>query len=219
MRETTQISVLHVNRNVGDEFPDILLNPELGAPAAKENVYMHNNTALMIIDVQSGMFDDSDPVYKGNELLATVGALISRARTAGISVIYIQHDGGDNHPLRPDKPGWPIHAAIAPTQDDLVIRKRHPDSFQETSLQHELETRGIKHLVVAGIQTQYCIDTTCRRAYSLGYDVTLVQDAHSTWDTEHLKASQIIAHHNQVLGGWFVTLKTATEIQFGEHQS
>ncbi|PKO23868.1 MAG: cysteine hydrolase [Chloroflexi bacterium HGW-Chloroflexi-1] len=180
---------------------------------------MHNNTALVIIDVQLGMFDDSDPVYNGNELLATIGALISRARTSGISVIYIQHDGGDNHPLRPDKPGWPIHAAIAPTKDDLVIRKRHPDSFQETSFQRELETRGIKHLIVAGIQTECCIDTTCRRAYSLGYDVTLVQDAHSTWDTEYLKASQIIAHHNQVLGGWFVTVKTATEIQFGKHQS
>ena len=180
---------------------------------------MHNNTALVIIDVQLGMFDDSDLVYNGNELLATLGTLISRAHTSGIPVIYIQHDGGDNHPLRPDKPGWPIHPAIAPTKDDLVIRKCHPDSFQETSFQHELETRGIKHLVVAGIQTQYCIDTTCRRAYSLGYDVTLVQDGHSTWDTEHLKASQIIAHHNQVLGGWFVTLKTAAEIQFGEHQS
>lgn len=177
---------------------------------------MHNKTALVIIDVQLGMFDDSGSVYNGNELLATIGALISRARISGIPVIYIQHDGGENHPLRPDKPGWPIHSAIAPVKDDLVIRKRHPDSFQETGLQHELETRGLKCLIVAGIQTEYCIDTTCRRAYSLGYNVTLVQDAHSTWDTEHLKASQIIAHHNQVLGSWFVTLKTANEIQFGE---
>lgn len=177
---------------------------------------MQNTTALMIVDAQLGMFDDADPVYQGKGLLATLGTLISQAHTAGVPVIYIQHDGGENHPLRPDKPGWPIHPAIAPTKDDLVIRKRHPDSFQETRLQHELETRGIKHLIVAGIQTEYCVDTTCRRAYSLGYDVTLVQDGHSTWDTEHLKAPQIIAHHNQVLGGWFVTLETANDIQFGK---
>jgi len=179
---------------------------------------MQNNTAVMIVDVQLGMFDDSQPVHKGNELLVTIGTLISQARTAGVPLIYIQHDGGEHHPLRPDKPGWPIHPAIAPAKDDLVIHKRHPDSFQETDLQRELEIQGIKHLIVAGIQTEYCVDTTCRRAYSLGYDVILVQDAHSTWDTEHLNASQIIAHHNQVLGGWFVTLETANEIQFGRLQ-
>ncbi len=178
---------------------------------------MPNDTALMIIDVQLGMFDESDPVYKGSELLATLGTLIGQARASGVPVIYIQHDGGENHPLRPDKPGWPIHPAVAPTQGDVVVRKRHPDSFQETTLQHELETRGIKRLIVAGIQTEYCVDTTCRRAYSLGYDVTLVQDAHSTWDTQHLRAPQIIAHHNQTRGGWFATLKAADEVQFGEH--
>ena len=176
---------------------------------------MNNNTALVIIDVQLGMFEESNPVYEGRKLLNAIKALISQARESSILIIYIQHDGGsDNHPLRPDKPGWSIHPEVYPAASDVIIRKRHPDSFQETSLQNELERLDIKHLVVAGIQTQYCVDTTCRRAYSLGYDVTLVQDAHSTWDTEQLKAAEIIAHHNEVLRGWFVTLKTATEVQF-----
>ncbi|MGA2490180.1 MAG: cysteine hydrolase family protein [Anaerolineales bacterium] len=179
-----------------------------------------DKTALLIIDVQLGMFDESDCVYKGNELLDTIKTLISEARASSVPIIYIQHDGGgDDHPLRPDKPGWSIHPTIYPSKDDVIIRKRHPDAFQGTELRNELELLGIKHLIVAGLQTEYCVDTTCRRAYSLGYDVTLVQDGHSTWDTEHLKASQIIAHHNQVLGGWFVTLKNAAEIQFVEQQS
>jgi len=89
---------------------------------------------------------------------------------------------------------------------------RHPDAFQATNLQRELESKGIKRLIVTGVQTEYCVDTTCRRAYSLGYDVTLVKDAHSTWDTDHLSAPQIIAHHNHVLGGWFAELKEANEI-------
>ena len=176
---------------------------------------MDNNTALVIIDVQIGMFDIAPPLFKGNDLLATIKTLISHARTSNIPIIYIQHDGGsDNHPLRPDKPGWSIHPEIYPAKGDVIIRKRHPDSFQETSLQKELDLLGIQNLIVAGIQTEYCVDTTCRRAYSLGYKVTLVQDAHSTWDTENLKAAQIIAHHNQVLCDWFVLLKTANEIQF-----
>lgn len=179
---------------------------------------MEDSTALLIVDVQLGMFDDSDPVYHGDVLLTAIGHLITKARKVGIPVIYVQHSGGENHLLRPDGPGWPIHPAVAPTNGELVIHKRHPDSFQETDLQHELEVQEIRRLIVAGIQTEYCVDTTCRRAYSLGYDVTLVEDAHGTWDTEQLKASQIIAHHNQVLGGWFVTLKAAREIQFGRFQ-
>jgi nicotinamidase-related amidase len=175
---------------------------------------VESDTALLIIDVQMGMFEESDPVNRGDELLATIGNLIAGARTAGIPVIHIQHSGGENHPLHPDAPGWPIHPAVAPAEGELIVHKLHPDSFQGTDLQLELETRGIKRLIVAGIQTEYCVDTTCRRAYSLGYDVTLVQDGHSTWDTEHLKASQIVAHHNQVLGGWFVTLKEADAIKF-----
>lgn len=175
---------------------------------------VQSGIALLVIDVQLGMFEEQDPVYRGDELLTTIGDLITRAHAAGIPVIYVQHSGGENHLLEPSAPGWPIHPAIAPTEDALVIHKRHPDSFQETNLQHELEIRGIKRPIVVGIQTEYCIDTTCRRAYSLGYDVTLVEDAHSTWDTDHLKASQIIAHHNQVLGGWFVILKAAHAIEF-----
>ena len=95
-----------------------------------------------------------------------------------------------------------------------MVQKRHPDAFQDTNLQRELESRGIERLIVTGIQTEYCVDTTCRRAYSLGYGVTLVEDAHSTWDTDLLTAPQIIAHHNDVLGGWFAELKEAREIEF-----
>jgi nicotinamidase-related amidase len=175
---------------------------------------VQSDTALLIIDVQLGMFEESDPVYRGDELLATINDLIARARDAGVPVIYVQHSGGDGHLLEPGSPGWPIHPAIAPARGELIVHKRHPDSFQETALQHELEIRRVRRLIVAGIQTEYCVDTTCRRAYSLGYDVTLAQDAHSTWDTKHLEASQIIDHHNQVLGGWFATLKEVCRIGF-----
>lgn len=177
---------------------------------------MPANRALLIIDVQQGMFEESEPVYQGDVLLATLAGLIARARTAQAPVIYIQHCGKAGDSLHPSAPGWPIHPAIAPAEGEIVIQKHHPDSFQETRLQHELEARGIQHLVLAGIQTEYCVDTTCRRAYSLGYQVTLVQDGHSTWDTAQIKAPQIIAHHNQTLGGWFAILKPAEAIKFEE---
>jgi hypothetical protein len=98
----------------------------------------------------------------------------------------------------------------------VVVQKLHPDAFRDTSLPQELASRGIQHLIISGIQTEYCIDATCRRAYSLGYEVVLVKDAHSTWDTDHLTARQIIDHHNNVLGGWFAELREASEIEFDD---
>jgi nicotinamidase-related amidase len=175
---------------------------------------VEQNTALLVIDVQMFGFGEDSPVYAGESLIARIGDLIARARTAGVPVIYVQHCGVKGEIDEPGSPAWEIHPAIAPVADELVVQKRHPDAFQETPLQAELVSRGIKRLVLAGMQTEYCVDTTCRRAYSLGYDVTLVGDAHSTWDTEHLTAPQIIAHHNATLGGWFVTLKAASDIIF-----
>ena len=55
---------------------------------------MQNSTALMIVDVQAGMYEESNPVANGDELLATLCQLIARARETGTPIIYIQHDGG-----------------------------------------------------------------------------------------------------------------------------
>ena len=175
---------------------------------------MKVKTALVVVDVQLGMFDKDDPVYNGQELLENVGSLIARAREAGVPVVYVQHQGGSGHPLAPDAPGYPIHPAIAPRASEAVVTKRTPDSFHETTLQAELKARGIEQIVLVGIQTELCVDTTCRRASSLGYGVTLVTDAHSTWDRDKLSAAQIIAHHNDTLDGWFAATKPANEIAF-----
>src|SRR5262245_52137198 len=175
---------------------------------------MPTDTALLIIDVQKGMFSEDDPVYDGENLLTKLNTLITQARAAGTPVIYVQHNGSSGDPLEPGTEGWPIHPAIEPADGEPVVGKWTPDSFHETSLQQELEARGIKKLVIAGIQTECCVDTTCRRAMSLGYETTLVKDAHSTWNSRTLTAPQIIAHHNDALNGWFVTPRAASEIAF-----
>jgi len=176
---------------------------------------MSNDTALLVIDVQVCNFEDAAPVYGGSDLLAKISGPITRARAAGVPVVCVQHCGPAGAIDQPGTPGWEIHPAIVPIKGEVVVQKRHLDAFQDTNLQRQLEAKGTERLIITGIQTEYCVDTTCRRAYSLGYDVTLVKDAHSTWDTDHLTAPQIIAHHNDVLGGWFAELKEASEIDFG----
>jgi len=175
---------------------------------------MMSDTAVLVIDVQQSMFDDEPALYRSAELVATAKAVIERARAAGVDVVYVQHNSRPGTPMETGSPGWKIHPEIAPQDGELIVQKWTPDSFHETSLHDELSARGISKLVVLGLQTEYCVDTSTRRAFSLGYDVTLVSDAHSTWDTDNVTAAQIVAHHNAVLGDWFSTAKPAAEIEF-----
>jgi nicotinamidase-related amidase len=167
--------------------------------------------ALIIIDVQLAMFEDSNPVYQGEDLLEKIRALISKARSVGMPIIYVQHNAGPGKPLEPGKSGWDIHPLIKPEDKEVVIQKKTPDSFYCTTLQEELDSIGVKELIIAGIQTEICVDTTCRHAFSLGYKVTLLGDVHSTWHTDHLSAIQIIKHHNMILR-WFADVRDSNEV-------
>jgi len=160
-----------------------------------------SRTALIVIDVQVGIIDGLR-AYRGAEVLNIIAALLSRARESATPVIYVQHDGEAGHPLEAGSLGWQIHPSVAPAYAEPVVRKKASDSFFETTLKQELDQRGIDHLIVTGCATQYCVDTACRRAVSLGYDVTLVSDAHTTVDNEIFTAEQIIAHHNSLLDGF-----------------
>ncbi|MGQ8872554.1 cysteine hydrolase family protein [Paenibacillus sp. TSA_86.1] len=160
---------------------------------------MVDHKALIIIDVQSAMFDESDPVYQGEQLLRKIQVLITSARDAGHRVIYIQHSEGAGSPLERGTAGWEIHPSIAPNEGDLIFEKETPDSFHGTELHLKLQELGITELILAGMQTEICVDTTCRRAFSLGYKIQLVRDAHSTWNSSVLRADQIIEHHNSAL--------------------
>lgn len=166
--------------------------------------------------MQIGVFDGSavPPVSEAEQLRSNVSRLVENARNAAIPVIFVQHNGQKGHPLEYGTSGWHIHPDLKMTGGDLVFQKRTPDSFYDTGLQETLVSNNVKRLIVAGIQTEFCIDTTCRRAFSLGYEVILVKDAHSTWDTDQLSAAQIVSHHNAALSEWFVSLKAVDEIDF-----
>jgi nicotinamidase-related amidase len=162
------------------------------------------NEGLVIIDVQNAILGSADTPrqMKNHAALDEVVALIGRARSRGISVLFVQHDGPSGHRLEAGTRGWEIRPEIAPFAGEPVIHKKACDSFFETTLAGELESRGIGKLIVAGCMTQFCVDTTVRRAVSLGYDVTLVSDGHMTADFGELTYGQIIAHHNALLDGF-----------------
>lgn len=175
---------------------------------------MISNTALLLIDVQVNMFAEGSSVYEGEKILRTIGQMIVQARAAKAPVIYVQNNGSKGDPDMSGTPGWEIHPAVTPKKGELIIQKRTPDSFFNTKLQNELKSRHIHHLIVAGMQTEFCVNATCRKACEFGYDVTLVQDAHSTYDGGGLNAAQVIAQYNEELREK-INVKEAKDITFG----
>ncbi|MHA1981486.1 MAG: cysteine hydrolase family protein [Promethearchaeota archaeon] len=176
---------------------------------------MEKKTALLIVDVQIGMFTDPNyPLYNGEELLDTLESLIKKARYEDIPIIYIQHEGGSGDSLDPTTEGFKIHQRIAPLSGDYIISKTRPNAFYKTKLKQTLDELGILQLIICGIQSEMCVDTTCRQASDLDYNVMLVKDGHTTFDSPVLKAADIIKHHNFLLASWAAVIKPEKEIEF-----
>ncbi|MDY0883952.1 isochorismatase family protein [Dongia soli] len=173
-------------------------------------------TALLLIDLQLGLLRAPSCVYRGSEVVALAAGLLWRARLADVPVFHVRHDGGpDDDDLARDSSGWFHHPDVAPQAAEPIVDKTTSSSFVSGELDGRLRELGVDSLVIAGLQTDFCVDSNCRVACNLGYDVLLAEDAHSTYDGPELTAAQIIRHHNRVLSrSGTVRLKPAAEINF-----
>jgi nicotinamidase-related amidase len=173
-------------------------------------------TALLIIDVQNALCSGDYAAFDIEHVIDRINAIAAGARSARLPVVLVQHQE-DEGPLQAGTPGWQIAARLLTKPDDLRVHKTTPDSFHGTELHALLQSQDVRRLVVCGLQTEYCVDTTVRRALALGYEVLLVADAHSTLDNGVLSAPQIVAHTNATLAGMSsfgprVTVKPAREV-------
>ena len=141
-----------------------------------------SHTALIILDAQVNMLTGTSAVFKANEFLSRFKTLTDQARNQRVPVFFILNDGGPGDPDEPGTPGWYLHPELGIISGDIVLSKHTPDAFMGTQLYEILEENEITHLVIAGIQTELCILASCKRANDLGYRVTLVSDAHTTFD-------------------------------------
>jgi nicotinamidase-related amidase len=140
------------------------------------------NCALLVIDAQQGFLDGPPPAFEAARVVDVIAGLLRQARTRGVPVVFTQFDGPPKHPVETGTVGWTIHSELAPLRDEAVVRKHSTDSFHNTDLDDRLRTLNVRHLYVTGFVTELCVDTTCRRAMTLGYDVVLVADGHTTPD-------------------------------------
>ncbi|HEY1034410.1 MAG TPA: cysteine hydrolase family protein [Pseudoxanthomonas sp.] len=153
------------------------------------------NLALIVIDVQRGLFEPAPA--DAEAVIERINALSAKARQAGAPVIFVQHERADD--LIPESEGWALHPALAVEQGDYRIRKATPDSFLRTGLEEVLSFCGVEAVVLCGYATEFCVDTTTRSAAAHGYHVLLASDAHTTHDKPHADAGRIREHHNATL--------------------
>jgi len=155
-------------------------------------------TAFLIIDVQHGLCSGEYEAFEVTRVIERINVVSRKMREAGAPVVVVQHEAPDG-PLVYATEGWNLAAGLDVQPTDIYVRKKASDSFHNTDLQAILQAREVRKLAICGLQSEFCVDTTTRRALALGYPVTLVSDAHSTMNNSVLSAAQITAHHNETL--------------------
>ncbi len=165
--------------------------------------------ALLIIDVQQGLFAKSTPIYKANALLKNIRTLVDRAHRAGAPVFYVQHS--DKRALVKGSDDWQLHPDLHPLDTDGIIHKQHGSAFKDTGLGQELKSGNITSVVVAGLVTHGCVRATCLDAKRLGYRVILAQDGHSNYSQQ---AAKLVEEWNQKLSEKMIELEPTREIKF-----
>ena len=150
-------------------------------------------TGLVVIDVQQGVVDEA---YRRDVVVGNIGALVDKARDEGVPVVWVQHSDAE---LNQGSDAWQYVPELVPSADEPLVHKSHGDAFEGTDLEQVLAAAGIGHLVVAGAESDACIRSTIHGAFTRGYDVTLVGDAHTAGDKSAWGAppvDQVVAHTN-----------------------
>ncbi|MES2071580.1 MAG: cysteine hydrolase family protein [Pseudomonadota bacterium] len=176
-------------------------------------------SALIVIDVQRGLFDAEPRPADADAVIARINGLTTKARAAHVPVIFVQHERAEGL-LQYSTPSWDLEQQLQVAAGDHHIRKTTPDSFLRTNLGELLLSLDVEKVVLCGYATEFCVDTTTRRSAALGYEVLLAADAHTTHDKAHATAAQIRLHHNATLPdissfGPVISAVNAADIQFG----
>lgn len=138
--------------------------------------------ALLIIDVQEGLFNQKTEIYNKNKLIDNINKLIDYTRNTGNHPIFIQHN--NNGFLKKFSTGWELYKSLNFREDDIRIEKEKGDSFKNTSLKLQLNKLGIKKLVMCGLVSHGCVKATCSGAIENGFEALLVSDGHSSFSKD-----------------------------------
>ena len=157
-----------------------------------------HNTALMVVDVQQGVMKNA---WEAQRVIANVANAVAQARASNMPVIWVQHADAE---LMKDTAEWQWVAQLTPASGEALVHKQFNSAFENTELENQLTTFNVGHIVLCGAATNWCIRATAYAALERGYDLTLIEDAHSTVDMPvsselTISAAHIVAELNTTL--------------------
>ncbi|GLV60749.1 isochorismatase [Dictyobacter sp. S3.2.2.5] len=176
------------------------------------------DAALLIIDVQQGFEDPSWGRRNNPGAEENIVRLLEAWRARHWPVIHVQHQSQmADSPLNPAGPGYALKEEVRPQPGETLITKQVNSAFIGTPLEALLRERGITALVVVGLTTNHCVETTTRMAGNLGFDTYLVGDATATFDRvgpdgKLYRAEDIYAISLASLHGEFAQVVTTEEV-------
>ncbi len=150
-------------------------------------------SALLVIDIQNLLVEEKP--YAIEERLALWQDSITKARQAGLEIIYVRQNDEE---LVKGTTDWEIHSIVAPLASEKIFDKTFNSVFKETNLHEYLQEKGIEQLIIMGMATNFCIDTTIKIAYELGYKVAVIQDGTTTSYSGKLDAKDLIDHYQNI---------------------
>lgn len=169
------------------------------------------NIALITVDVQNALLDLKP--YNQDVMITAIQTLLKLARQQQHEVIFLRHQS-DNEPLQPNSQGWQISDLVKPLANEKIINKRFNSAFRQTSLKDYLDKKQIDTLIITGMQTEFCIESTVRVAFEYGYNVIVPSEANSTFDSGKWTAEQLHQHHNfDIIKDRFAKMLTVKEIE------
>lgn len=176
-------------------------------------------TALLLIDIQNDYFPGGTMELVGaTEAGIHAGKLLSVFRQKGLPIIHVQHlstRAGATF-FVPGTRGVEIHESVLPDEGETVVQKNFPNSFRATPLLDRLKDQQVSRLVIAGMMTHMCVDTTTRAAADLGFSCLLAHDACATrdlsFDGAPVSAANVQLAYLAALNGLFASVLTAAAI-------
>jgi nicotinamidase-related amidase len=174
--------------------------------------------ALLIIDVQNDYFAGGKcELHNPLVALENIEKLLNHFRNAKKPIIHVQHinvkEGATF--FVPNTEGVLIHKNLTPQSNETLIIKHAPNSFYETDLLQTLKQNAISDLVICGMMTHICIDTTTRACKDFGFNVTLIDDACATknlsYDGKIIPAETVHQTFMASLNGMFANVRKTDE--------
>ncbi len=151
--------------------------------------------ALVVIDVQTLLV--TEQLYQKDLLIRNIKRLLAFCRDHGIEIIYVQHCDDPGDELEKGKPGWEIYHEVAPIKQERVFEKTRNSMFKDTGLKEYLQQSEITEIVLVGLQTEYCVDASCKAALEHGFHTIIPADCTSTCDNGEWSAKQLTEFYTE----------------------